>query len=305
MSTPHSTPQVAAVIGAGTIGLGWAGLMAAHGWQVRVFDPRHDLSAALDQAAANASMILGLAGQEHDIRKRLTVAATLADAVRDVDLVQEAGPERVGWKRETFSAIEKLAPAQAVLATSSSSITATDISRDNLTGGQMIVGHPFNPVLAYPLVEVVPGESTAAATTSRALELYRALGRTPVVINKEIPCFVINRLQRALILEAMYLVKEEVVTPEALDEIVQSTLGVRWAAVGPLRAMHIGGGPGGARHMAETIGREMQGVEMGQLDDAEALAVADVVDAAFGGAAELPITAVLGRQIAVQRVLAH
>lgn len=124
--------------------------------------------------------------------------------VRDADLVQENGPERLPVKQQLFAEIGAAAPADAVLATSSSSITASEIVADLDAGvaERLLVGHPFDPPELMPLVEVLPGARTASATTDRAVELYRALDREPVGIAKELPGFVANRLQRAISREA-------------------------------------------------------------------------------------------------------
>lgn len=123
---------------------------------------------------------------------------------------------------------------------------------------RLIVGHPFNPPHLVPLVEIVPGEKTSAATVEQARAFYAALGKKPQVLRKEIPGFVANRLQSALFREAVHLVARGVVTEQELDDIVTASIGMRWAVAGPFRTFHLGGGPGGLPHFIEHLGRAME-----------------------------------------------
>ncbi|MFD4674358.1 3-hydroxyacyl-CoA dehydrogenase NAD-binding domain-containing protein [Lentzea sp. NPDC058450] len=229
-----------AVIGAGVIGLSWARLFAGHGHSVKVVDPRPDLV----------------------VPDGVQVVASLADAVRDADVVQENGPEDLEFKKSLFAELVREAPQHALLLSSSSAIPSTAFTQ-GIDGSRVLIGHPFNPPHVIPLVEVVPGEQTTEESIARAVDFYRALGRTPVVERKEIPGFVGNRLQAALSREAAYLVEQGVVTPADLDTVVTHSLGLRWATVGPFLGAHLGGGPGGYRHLAEHIGKSMRGLELG------------------------------------------
>ncbi|OAT67498.1 hydroxylacyl-CoA dehydrogenase [Mycobacteroides immunogenum] len=239
-----------AVVGAGVIGLSWARLARDHGWRVGITDPRDDLEAIVEAAFGT---------DDPDV----FTSHTLADVVADADLVQENGPERLTIKHELFSQILESAPAHAILATSSSSIGATLIADGLNAGDRVIVGHPFNPPELMPLVEVVPGAQTSDATLKTAVELYRALGRAPIVIRKEIPGFVANRLQVALTREAQYLVETGVVSVADLDTALQNSLGLRWAATGLFEGNTLGGGPEGARHLYEGIGAEVGKITVG------------------------------------------
>jgi ketoreductase RED1 len=255
------TFRTAAVIGAGTIGLSWTALFAAHGLTVRVSDPRPDLAEAVDEAltqsaphlAARGLEVTGLAGRVH-------LAADVTEAVRDADVVQENGPERVEFKQDLFATLAREAPGHALLLSSSSAIPSTEFTKDlaDDAAARVLIGHPFNPPHLVPLVEVVPGERTGEDTVRAAVDFYTSVGRTPVVERKEIPGFVGNRLQNALSREAVYLVEQGVVTPEELDTVMTNSLGLRWATVGPFLGSHLGGGPGGYRHLAEHIGPSMK-----------------------------------------------
>ncbi|MGW4062738.1 3-hydroxyacyl-CoA dehydrogenase NAD-binding domain-containing protein [Amycolatopsis sp. NPDC004747] len=246
----------AAVIGAGTIGLSWTALFAHHGLTVRVTDPRPDLAEAVSQALARFAPHLGTTADE--LASRVHIAADVTEAVRDADVVQENGPENVEFKKDLFRQLVEEAPAHALLLSSSSAIPSTAFTGELGDASRVLIGHPFNPPHLIPLVEVVPGERTSDESVQLAVDFYTSLGRTPVVERKEIPGFVGNRLQNALSREAIYLVEQGVVTPEDLDKVMTNSLGIRWATVGPFLGSHLGGGPGGYRHMAEHIGKSMK-----------------------------------------------
>ena len=245
----------AAVIGAGTIGLSWTALFARHGLTVRVTDPRPDLAEAVETALAQFAPHLGTTAEE--LASRVHIAADVTEAVRDADVVQENGPESVEFKKDLFKQLVEEAPEHALLLSSSSAIPSTAFTGE-IDGSRVLIGHPFNPPHLIPLVEVVPGERTSDEAVQQAVDFYTHLGRTPVVERKEMPGFVGNRLQNALSREAIYLVEQGVVTPAELDIILTRSLGIRWATVGPFLGSHLGGGPGGYRHMAEHIGKSMK-----------------------------------------------
>lgn len=247
--------RTVAVVGAGTIGLSWAVLFAARGWQVRVQDPRQDLAEVVDGAVRRFGPGMRDPVEPERISANLRTFSELSEALVGAELVQESGPEDLGFKQGLFAEIEHLAPLQAVLASSTSGNRPSDIAARMRDGaGRMLAAHPFNPPHLLPLVEVVPGSSTLDSTVEQAVRLYRELGRTPVVVRKEKAGFVANRLQSALFREAVSLVDEGVVTPAQLDTVVTESLGPRWATGGPFLSYHLGGGPGGIRHFLHHLG---------------------------------------------------
>ncbi|MFJ8435896.1 3-hydroxyacyl-CoA dehydrogenase family protein [Kitasatospora sp. NPDC094019] len=268
MSDTLSTPTVhpaptgrrrAAVIGGGVIGISWAGLFLAHGLDVVVSDPRPDaedlVRAGLDAIAPSlAALRLPATG----FGERLRFEPDLATAVADADIVQENGPERLDVKQQIWRTVEQAAPADALLATSTSSIPASAIAEVLDRPERLVVGHPFNPPHLVPLVEIVPGEHTSARTVERARAFYASLGKKPQVLHKEVPGFVANRLQSALFREAVHLVAEGVVTEAELDAVVTDSIGLRWAVAGPFRTFHLGGGPDGLPHFLAHLGTAME-----------------------------------------------
>ena len=244
-----------AVIGAGVIGASWTALFLARGLSVVVNDPRPDIEAIVRDYIRGARPTLDALDLpvDADIADRLTFEPDLAKALAGVDLVQENGPERIEFKQDLWARIEASVPEHALLLSSSSARPATEQARNMRDPSRMLVGHPFNPPHLIPLVEVVPGEKTSEDAVTDAAAFYTALGKVARIVRKEISGFVVNRLQRAIFREACNLVIQGVVTADELDDIVTNSVGIRWAADGPFRSFHLGGGPGGFEHFFQQF----------------------------------------------------
>ncbi|MEU1020577.1 3-hydroxyacyl-CoA dehydrogenase NAD-binding domain-containing protein [Streptomyces sp. NPDC005904] len=258
--------SVVTIVGAGVIGISWARLFDAAGWEVRVSDPRPDLGELVERELAG---------------RPVTATADLVAAASGADFVQEAGPEREEVKREIFATLAAHTRDDVVLASSSSSLLPSVIARGNPAADRIVVGHPFNPPELMPLVEVVPGPRTAATTVDRALEVYRGLGKSPIRLKKEIPGFVGNRLQKVFNEQAAYLVQQGVIDVPDLDHLVRASLGLRWAVTGPFESGVLGGGPAGMRHLVEHVGSQLT-FDAGRPDPARTGEVLDAVEQAYG-----------------------
>ena len=244
-----------AIIGAGVIGASWTALFLAHGLEVVVNDPRPDVEALVrDYIRNNLPTLEALGLPTANLEAKLRFEADLERAVAGADLVQENGPERIEFKQDLWERISKVVGDRALLLSSSSAKTATEQALKSSRPERLLVGHPFNPPHLIPLVEVVPGEKTSEDAVADAVAFYAALGKVPRVVRKEKPGFVANRLQRAIFRECCYLVIEGVVKVDELDDIVTSSIGLRWAADGPFRSFHLGGGAGGFRSFFKQFG---------------------------------------------------
>jgi 3-hydroxyacyl-CoA dehydrogenase len=241
------TERIVAIVGVGLIGRAWAAIFARAGWQVRLTDPHAPtLQAAPDliRDELHALARHGLANDPDGAAARISVAATLAEAVKDAAFVQENGPENVDQKIAIFAELDRLAPADAVLASSTSAIVASRFTEMLHGRARCLVGHPVNPPHLVPVVEVCGAPWTSPASVARAREVYREIGQVPVTVNKEINGFILNRLQGALLAEAFRLVGEGYVSAEDLDHTVKDGLGLRWSFLGPLETIELNA-PGG------------------------------------------------------------
>ena len=261
---------VVAIVGAGVIGVSWARLFARAGWEVRLTDPRSDLQDVVDTQLAGLPV---------------TVAADLAAAASGADFVQESGPERVQLKQEMFATLAASTRDDVVLASSTSSLMPTVIAEGNPAAHRIVIGHPFNPPELMPLVEVVPGTQTSTETVDRAVEIYASLGKLPIKLKREMPGFVGNRLQKVFNEQCTYLVQQGVIEPQDLDELVKASLGLRWATIGPFESRHLGGGPGGMRHLVAHVSSQMT-FDSGKPDPEQMEAVIEAVEKAYGSGEE-------------------
>ncbi|WP_200811006.1 3-hydroxyacyl-CoA dehydrogenase NAD-binding domain-containing protein [Demequina sp. NBRC 110057] len=254
-----------AIIGAGVIGLSWADLFTTHGDDVAVFDVNPD---AIPRD------------------RGYRVATTIADAVDGADLVQENGPERLDIKRQLLADIATAAHGETIIASSTSSLLPSLLAEGNARADQILVGHPYNPPELMPLVEVVPAPSTRPELVARAVEMYRAVGKNPVALAKEVPGFVGNRVQKAVLDEALWLIQQGVVDAQGFDQVVQGSLGLRWASTGVLEAGHLGGGPGGLGHILKHVGAALNAFDLHtpSREDDDMRRVVEGVERAYGTA---------------------
>lgn len=247
------------VIGAGTIGLSWATLFLAKGLSVRLYDPRNDLQEVVDLHFKLIGSTLDLLGlPKTGFMNRLSLTSDLQIAVKGALFIQENGPEKLALKQQLFAEIEPHMSSHALLMSSSTSLPASEISAKMKDKSRMLIGHPFNPPLVMPLVEVVPSSFTSTEAMKDAMAFYLALGKAPQLIQKEVFGFVANRLQFAMLREALYLVDEGVVAMKDVDEIVKDSIGLRWASAGPMLGMHLGGGQGGMEAFMRHLGPTME-----------------------------------------------
>jgi 3-hydroxyacyl-CoA dehydrogenase len=186
----------------------------------------------------------GLAADPDVAITRVSVAASLAEAVVDVEFVQENGPERVEDKQTIFAQLDKFAPKDALLVSSTSAIVASRFTEVLPGRERCLIGHPVNPPHLIPLVELCGAPWTAPEAIERARSIYREIGQVPVVINREINGFVLNRLQGALLAEAFRLVGEGFISADDLDHTVKDGLGLRWSFLGPFETIELNA-PGG------------------------------------------------------------
>jgi len=239
-----------AVVGAGNTGASWAGLFAAHGYQVRLHDVKAGVAAAALARAAAAARFLaekGLADAALCDRGvgGLVVAETLEEATAGVILVQECAPDDEALKRKVFAAIGEVAPDDTLIATSSSGLSITAIQQDTRLPGRTLAAHPYNPPHLVPLVELAPGDLTDPHALERARDFYLSVGKEPVLVGRDVPGYIANRLSAALWREAIELVRSGVATVEEVDKAVCYGPGLRWAVMGPHLIYHLGGGPAG------------------------------------------------------------
>lgn len=249
-----------ACVGAGLIGHSWATLFAVKGLSVNLQDLKErTLIGAVTDIESNVKFLAEKGvirrGEAEAALKRIRTTTSLSDAVRDADYVQESVFESYEVKRKIFGQMDAEAPPEAILASSSSALLMSKIQKAILKPERCLIAHPFNPPHLIPLVELVPGKKTSPKTIKTTYEFMMKMGKVPVMLKKEVPGYIANRLSRRLYEEAVDLVDNGVATVEDVDRALSAGPGIRWAIMGPHLMYHLGGGPGGIEHFFEVFGK--------------------------------------------------
>ena len=250
----------AAIVGTGLIGRGWAAAFARAGWEVRLWDREPGAAEAARSAVALSledMVSAGLATDAAGAMAGVAVAASLKQALEGADYVQESVPEDVDLKRDVFELIDAAAPEGVPIGSSSSTIAGSLFLSEVPGRARCIVAHPANPPHLMPVVEVVPSPWHDEAFVARTCALLSSIGQVPVLVRKEIEGFVMNRLQTAVVNEAVALVAQGVIDPADLDKVMKHSLGLRWAFMGPFETMDLNA-PNGFQDYAARFGRYYQ-----------------------------------------------
>lgn len=246
-----------AVIGAGLIGRAWSIVFARAGFRVNLWDQfPQQITLALTFISdrlpelRNAGL---LADEPEAVRARIQPMQSLWEAVRDVEYIQENGPERVDIKTRVFTELDRAAKPDAVIASSSSGIPASAFTEHLSSRHRCLIAHPVNPPYLVPLVEICPAPWTDAQATQRTRDIMVKAGQVPATVKKEVDGFALNRLQGALLAEAFRLLADDVIAPGDLDALMKHGLGLRWSFMGPLETIDLNA-PGGLADYCNRYG---------------------------------------------------
>jgi len=253
--------QKIGIVGAGLIGRAWAIVFARAGAAVAVFDTEPKAMAALDGAVRNGLEALAAAGLLTEapatILRRVTLSSSLAEACAGAEYVQESVAETLAAKRAIFAELDRASPPACILASSTSTIPGSLFAEPLRGRARIVVAHPVNPPYLVPLVELVPTRYSDPDIVTNAKELLEDAGQVPIVLNREVEGFVLNRLQAALVTEAFRLVEEGYVSTEDLDKTVKDGLGLRWFFMGPFETADLNA-PGGVRDYVRRYAAAIQ-----------------------------------------------
>lgn len=252
---PQPSIRRIAIVGAGTIGASWAALFLARGMDVVVSDPAGDAEAQTRARVQAAWPVLAELGHvtEGASPETLRFEPDLAQALAGVDFVQENAPEREDFKIDLFARMDAMLPAHVIVASSSSGLIMSRLQARCRHPERFVIGHPFNPPHLIPLVEVVGGDKTSAAVIEQSIAFYKAMGKYPIRLNKEVPGHIANRLQAAVWREAIHLAAENVASVADIDAAVSQGPGLRWALFGPHMTFNLGGGAGGLENFMNHL----------------------------------------------------
>ena len=247
--------KIAAIIGGGVIGGGWAARFVLNGWNVNIFDPDPQAARKIDMVMENARRSYpGLL--EHSIPQegRIQFVDSIEKAVKEAAWVQESVPEVLKIKQETFARIQNACLKDAVIGSSTSGFKPSELQTGAQRPEQILVAHPFNPVYLLPLVELASTAQNNARLIEKASRILTSLGMYPLRLRKEIDAHIADRFLEAVWREALWLVKDGIATTEEIDNAIRYGFGLRWAQMGLFETYRIAGGEGGMRHFMAQFG---------------------------------------------------
>lgn len=247
------------IVGGGVIGAGWAARFALNGIDVSVYDPDPEIERKTAAVLTNARRAMTrLFGCALPAEGNVTFAASLAEAVRDADFIQESLPEREDLKVRLLAEMDAAMPAHAVIASSTSGLLPTKLQAGMARPDRLVVGHPFNPVYLLPLVEVCGGDQTSQQTKDIAAAVYERIGMKVLHVKKEIDGFIADRLLEAVWREALWLINDGIATASEIDDAIRFGAGMRWSFMGTFLVYRLAGGEDGMRHFLHQFGPSME-----------------------------------------------
>ena len=234
-----------ACVGAGLIGQGWATLFSSKGFEVILQDVNETILEKAVTGVKSKLMFLETnhllkRGEANGALKKIAMSTDL-DVIGDADYVQESVPDDYDTKKQVFKAMDAVAPHHTILASSSSGLLMTEIQRATRRPERCVLVHPVLPVYLLPLVEIVGGEQTSSETVIAAYDLMRRLGKIPALLKREVPGYIVNRLQAALLREAIDLVDKDIAGAEDVDKAFCMGIGLRDPIIGPFLRIHLAG----------------------------------------------------------------
>ena len=243
------------VIGAGVIGTGWIIRCLAHNKKVVIFDKDIKSKKKLINEIKRAwPFVKKLFNKNEPNFKNLKYVSTIEEAVKTADFIQECATENYNLKTKLMNTIGKFAKPNAIISSSSSGLLPTKIYSKCKNPSRTMIGHPFNPVYLCPGVEVVPGKKTNKFFLNKAKNFYKSISMNPIMVKKELPGYLSDRLQEALWREALHIINEGYATTEDLDRAIEDGPGIRYPLMGTFLTFHLAGGKDGMKHMLKQFG---------------------------------------------------
>ena len=244
-----------AVIGTGVIGIGWIIRLLAHDIKVFTFDKKLNQKNNLINEIKRASPFVKKLFNKKNINlNNLKLFTSLRNAVKDADFIQECVTENYRLKTQLINQISNNCKPSVIISSSSSGLLPSKIFSKCKNKKRGIIGHPFNPVYLLPLVEIVSGKKTSSKSLNVANKFYKSISMNPIILKKELPGYLSDRLQEALWREALHIVNEGYATTEDLDRAIEDGPGLRYSLMGTFLTFHLAGGKTGMKHMLEQFG---------------------------------------------------
>ena len=244
-----------AIIGTGVIGAGWIIRCLAHNKIVYAFDKDPKLKNSLIKEIKRTWPFVKKLFKKNKLNlKNFYYFTSLEKTLKDADFIQECATENYALKTKLMSTIGNYAKPNAIISSSSSGLLPTRIYSKCKNPQRSLIGHPFNPVYLLPAVEIVPGKKTSSKYLNQAKNFYKSISMNPIMVKKELPGYLSDRLQEALWREGLHIINEGYATTEDLDRAIEDGPGLRWSLMGTFLTFHLAGGKAGMKHMLEQFG---------------------------------------------------
>ena len=244
-----------AVIGTGVIGAGWIIRCLAHNKKVIAYDKDTRLEKKLILEIKRAwPFVKKLFNKKKLNLKNFKYVTSIEEALKEADFIQECASENYKIKTNIMNIIGKYSKPSAIISPSSSGLLPTRIYSKCRNPERTIIGHPFNPVYLCPGVEIVAGKKTKKKFLNKANKFYKSISMNPIMVKKELPGYLADRLQEALWREALHIINEGYATTKDLDRAIEDGPGLRWSLMGTFLTFHLAGGKGGMKHMLKQFG---------------------------------------------------
>ena len=244
-----------AVIGTGVIGSGWIVRFLAHNKKVIAYDKDIRLKKKIIKEIKRTwPYVRKLFNKKKLKLKNFKYVTSIQEALKEADFVQECAPENYKLKTKLMEIIGKYSKPNIIISSSSSGLLPSRIYSKCKNPSRTIIAHPFNPVYMLPGVEIVPGKRTKKNFLKKAYKFYKSVSMNPIMIKKELPGYLSDRLQEALWREALHIVNEGYASTQDLDRAIEDGPGMRWSLMGTFLTFHLAGGNAGMKHMLEQFG---------------------------------------------------
>ena len=244
-----------AVVGTGVIGTGWIIRFLFNKKQIKIFDPSEKQKKfLLDELKRTAPLLKKFYKSNININNQLEFCSSIKAAVSDADLIQENTPENEKLKIRIIKEISHHSKKSAIIASSSSGLLPSRIQSKAKHPERVLIAHPFNPVYLLPLVEIVPGKKTEKKNILKANKFYTKMGMKTLILKKELPGYLSDRLQESMWRESLHIINEGFASTKDLDDAIIYGPGLRWSLMGTFLTFHLAGGEMGMKHMLEQFG---------------------------------------------------
>ena len=244
-----------AVVGTGVIGTGWIIRFLFNKKKIKIYDPSDKQKKfLLNEIKRTTQLLKKFYKKTIDIDNQLKFCSSIKEAVSNADLIQENAPENEKLKIRIIKEISQHTKKSSIIASSSSGLLPSKIQSKAKHPERVLIAHPFNPVYLLPLVEIVPGKKTAKVNVLAANKFYTKIGMKTLILKKELPGYLSDRLQESMWRESLHIINEGFASTKDLDEAIIYGPGLRWSLMGTFLTFHLAGGEMGMKHMLEQFG---------------------------------------------------